>query len=80
MVSFFKKLIFKLYVLLLMAFTLWYGQFMYPLIFGFEGKEGAETSLKELAQAGTEEEKLFLRLIAEQTQTSKIDLGFKLMQ
>lgn len=80
MVSFLKKLIFKLYVLLLMAFTLWYGHFMYPLIFGFEGKEGAEISLQAIGRAGTEEEKIFLRLIAEQTQFSQTNLGYKVIE
>ncbi len=59
-----------------MVFTVWYGYFMYPLIFGFEGKEQAAASLRELGDAGGEEEAMFLRLIAEQTKTSKTDLGY----
>ena len=41
MVKLLKKLVFKAYVIGLMVFTIWYGYFMYPLIFGFEGKEEA---------------------------------------
>ncbi len=79
---FFKRLIFKLYVLFLMAFTIWYGYFMFPLIFGFEGKEAASTSLLELggAEIETEEERMFAKLIKEQTQTSRTDLGYKLIE
>ncbi len=79
MVKLLKKIIFKLYVLCLMAFTVWYGYFMYPLIFGFEGKEKAAESLLEMGAAGTEEEKMFVRLIAEQTKTKKTDLGYRVI-
>lgn len=79
MVKFLKKFIFKLYVLSLMAFTVWYGYFMYPLIFGFEGKEKAGESLKEMVQGATEEETMFVRLIAEQTKRARIDLGYKVI-
>jgi len=79
MVKLIKKIIFKFYVIFLMAFTVWYGYFMYPLIFGFEGKEKAEASLKELGQAGTDKEKMFVKLIAEQEQTKKTDLGYRVI-
>jgi len=79
MIKFFKKFIFKVYVIFLMIFTVWYGHFMYPLIFGFEGKEGAEVSLKKLGDAGTEEEQVFLQLISEQESSSKTDLGYKVI-
>lgn len=79
MIKFFKKLIFKAYVLFLMAFTVWYGYFMYPLIFGFEGKEGAEISLKKMGDAGTEEEQMFLKLISEQASSTQTDLGYTII-
>lgn len=79
MVKLFKKVVFKGYVIFLMAFTVWYGYFMYPLIFGFEGKEKAAESLKEMGDAGTEHEKMFVKLIAEQTQTSVTDLGYRVI-
>jgi hypothetical protein len=80
MVKFLKDLVFKAYVIFLMAFTVWYGTFMYPLIFGFEGKEEAEASLKELGHAGTEEERLFVSLIASKEETKKIDLGYRVIE
>lgn len=79
MVKLIRKIIFKLYVVFLMAFTVWYGYFMYPLIFGFEGKEKAEASLKELGHAGTDKERMFVKLIAEKNQTRKTDLGYRVI-
>ena len=79
MVALLKKLVFKAYVIGLMAFTVWYGYFMYPLIFGFEGKEEAAASLKEMGQAGTTEEEMFVQLIAEQTQRKQTNLGYRLI-
>ncbi|UCE89904.1 MAG: hypothetical protein JSW10_03505 [Pseudomonadota bacterium] len=79
MVKILKAIIYKGYVIFLMAFTVWYGTFMYPLIFGFEGKKGAEETLLEMGEAGTEEERMFVKLIAEQTKTSKTDLGYRVI-
>ena len=79
MVSLLKKIIFKLYVIFLMGFTVWYGHFMYPLVFGFEGKEEAESSLKIMGGAGTEEEQLFINLIASQSKSDQTDLGYKVI-
>lgn len=79
MVMFLKKVVFKLYVLFLMAFTVWYGHFMYPLIFGFEGKEEAGESFREMVKTDDEEETMFSRLIAERTETSKTDLGYRVI-
>ena len=80
MVKVVKKIIFKAYVVALMAFTVWYGYFMYPLIFGFEGKEAAAVSLKEIGRAGTKEEQMFVNLIAEQPKERKrIDLGYRVI-
>ena len=80
MVKFFKALIFKGYVIFLMIFTVWYGTFMYPLVFGFEGKEQAEVSLKEIGKAGTDEERMFVSLISDQGKKSKIDLGYRVIE
>lgn len=75
-----KKLVVNTYVVALMAFTLWYGYFMYPLIFGFEGKEAAVVSLKEMGHAGTKEEQMFVRLISEKPKERKTtDLGYRVI-
>ncbi len=76
----FKRIVFKLYVLILMGFTVWYGMFMYPLIFGFEGKEEAALSLQELGDGVAADEEMFARLIEEQEHTSRTDLGFKVIE
>lgn len=80
MVKFLKSLVLKAYVIFLMAFTVWYGTFMYPLIFGFEGKEEAEASLRDLGQEGTDEERLFINLIASKAETKKTDLGYRVIE
>jgi hypothetical protein len=79
------QIIYKVYVLLLMAFTVWYGVFMYSLIFGFEGKEEAAASLLELTggvemEDLTEEEKMFTKLLSEQGARSETNLGFKVIE
>jgi hypothetical protein len=78
--SLLKKVIAKLYVVLLMAFAVWYGHFIYPLIFGFEGKEEAAESLRALGHAGTKEERLFVRLIAEQAEMRRTELGYRTVE
>jgi len=77
MVKLFKQVIFKLYVIALMCFTVWYGFFMFPLIFGFDGKEDAKASLAERSSQLTEEEQMYSRLITEQTRKKTTDLGYR---
>ncbi len=81
MVKKFKKIIFKFYVVALMFFTVWYGTFMFPLIFGFSPeKEGAAKSLREIGRAGTEAEKMFIKLMADKGKTKTTDLGYKIIE
>ncbi|MDH5444029.1 MAG: hypothetical protein OEY52_00645 [Gammaproteobacteria bacterium] len=80
MVDLFKKIVFKLYVIGLMCFTVWYGFFMFPLIFGFEGKEEARASLEAMRGGDTEEEQMYTRLLTEQTKKKTTDLGYKKIQ
>ncbi len=77
---FIKRLIFKSYVIFLMAFTVWYGHFMYPLIFGFESKEEAAQSLLKGNGDRTPGEQLFAKLIVETEKTSTIDLGYRVIE
>ena len=79
MVKLLKKLLFKAYVIALMIFTIWYGHFMYPLIFGFEGKEEAATAFDKSDTEITDEEKMFDQLITEQTQRKTTDLGYRVI-
>ena len=78
MVKHIKKIIYKAYVIALMIFTIWYGYFMYPLIFGFEGKEAAGLSLRKAVPDGTKEEQIFERMKAEKLkERKKTDLGYR---
>jgi len=79
MVKLLKKLIFKAYVIFLMMFTIWYGYFMAPLVFGFEGKEEAEESLREIRHTGTDEERMLANMITSGVETRKTDLGYRLI-
>lgn len=79
MVKLLKKIIFKAYVIGLMIFTIWYGHFMYPLIFGFEGKEEAASAFDHDDSQTTDEEKMFEQLITEQTQRKTTDLGYRVL-
>jgi hypothetical protein len=80
MLLFIRKAVYVGYVLFLMAFAVWYGYFMYPLIFGFEGKEEAAESLKDLAGEGSEEHKLLDALVIHESQTVVNDLGYKIIE
>ena len=80
-----KKIIRTLFILALMAFTIWYGFFLYPIIFGHGEEDGKKKSAgEELAafygEGTTEEEKAFLRSLKEQQQTSTTDLGYMVVE
>jgi len=79
MVKFFKFLIFKGYVVLLMIFTVWYGYFMFPLVFGFEGKEQAGISLKEMGESLSNKERVFANMISETGKKSRINLDYRVI-
>ncbi len=79
MVKFLKMLMFKGYVVLLMVFTVWYGYFMFPLVFGFEGKEQAEVSLKEIGETVSDKERMFANMISEKSKKSRIDLDYRVI-
>jgi len=74
-----KKTVYVVYVLFLMAFAVWYGTFMYPLIFGFAGKEEAALSLQRLAGEPTDEQKILEQLVHKGRQTVANDLGYRVI-
>jgi len=80
MVKLLKTLIFKGYVILLMIFTVWYGNFMFPLVFGFEGKEQAEASFKEMGETVSDKERIFSTMISEKSKKSRIDLDYRVIE
>lgn len=80
MVKFLKFIVFKGYVILLMIFTVWYGYFMAPLVFGFEGKEKAQQSLDNIRHNTTEEERMLNSMISSKGETSKTDLDYKVIE
>ncbi|MHB1292946.1 MAG: hypothetical protein ACYCY5_12285 [Sulfuricella sp.] len=79
-----KQLIGKLYVIALMGYAIWFGYFIYPLIFSHGGhEEGAQhsisTDLKMLAGV-TSEEKALHKIRAEQKATETTDLGYVVLK
>jgi len=62
-----------------MIFTVWYGYFMFPLVFGFEGKEQAEVSLKKMGETVSDKERMFSNMISEKGKTSHINLDYRVI-
>lgn len=58
LIKFFKAIIYKSYVILLLGVMVWAAFLFYPLIFGFDGKEGAKRSIYKLTGRETPEEKM----------------------
>ncbi len=79
--NFFKAIIYKSYVILLMGVMIWAAFLFYPLIFGFEGKEGAQRSIYKLTGRETPEEKMikvgYNRRVTQKNK--KTDLGYTLI-
>lgn len=74
-----KKLIRTLYILFLMGFVVWYGKFIYPIVFDEFGPDKP----KVVAAADpnmTEEERMFQKFLAEQQQTATTDLGYQVIK
>jgi len=53
---------------------------MAPLVFGFEGKEEAGESLKQIQHAASEEERLFADLISTKGKTKTTDLDYRVIE
>lgn len=78
--QFLKTLIKKLYVLFLMGFVVWYGWFIFPIIFG---ESAAEAMMPEEVVADadlTEEERMFEKFLKEQGRTATTDLGYQVVK
>lgn len=85
MLSLIKTVIYKVYILALMAFTVWYGFFLYPIIYGHGADEGVEDMADaEIAayfgEGTTEEEKQLMAALKEQKQTATTDLGYMVVK
>ena len=78
--NFIKMVVEKVYVIVLMAFTVWFGLFMYPLIFGFEGKEEAAVSIQKWGHAGLEDESPLLKLMVAEPEKRTTDLGYDVIE
>jgi len=75
-----KTILQKVYILALMAFTVWFGYFIYPVIFGFGGKEDARDSLSQWGITDRIEENDLTRLITKQATIRKTDLGYRVIE
>lgn len=80
-----KKIVRILYTLVLMGFTVWYGYFLYPVIFGHsETVSNAEVEDSDVdaffGKGTTEEEKEFLKSIKQQKLTETTDLGYMVVE
>lgn len=87
MVERIKQILGKLYVIALMVFTVWYGFFIYPVIFshGQHHKEADEKTTvfgmtTRKPEAMIMEEKALKRVISEQKAEATTDLGYKVIK
>ncbi|HFC52864.1 MAG TPA: hypothetical protein ENJ43_00320 [Gammaproteobacteria bacterium] len=74
-----RKIIFIVYTLALMVFTVWYGYFIYPIIFAHSDSKHAEM-VEEKDSGKTEEELMFEKFLREQAKTSTTDLGYMVVK
>ncbi len=87
MLNLIKIVIGKLYILVLMAFTIWYGFFLYPVIFGHSADHDIEVLVSEeqhggsfLDEAQSEEESMFDAALREQGSTATTNLGYMVIE
>lgn len=79
-----KFLVGRVYIVVLMAFTVWYGFFLYPVIFGHDEREAETeavfgTTLKK-PEAMTQEETAFRKFMKEQKAVATTDLGYTVVK
>lgn len=85
MLSAVKRFVRTVYILMLMGFTVWYGYFLYPIIFGHseseKGKSAEDQEIEAFFGAGTtEEEKEFLKSLKQQQSVETTDLGYMVVE
>ncbi len=74
-----RKTIYILYTIALMVFTVWYANFIYPIIFAHSDSKHAEV-VDAQEQGKTEEEQMFEKFLREQGETSTTDLGYMVVK
>ncbi len=74
-----KKVIYVLYTIALMAFTIWYANFIYPIIFAHSDSKHEEI-VAEQEEGKTEEELMFEKFLREQGETATTDLGYMVIK
>jgi hypothetical protein len=85
MINTLKSIIRVAYIIALMGFTIWYGFFLYPIIFGHgdavKTSEVEESEVDAFFGAGTtEEEKEFLKSLKQQQSVETTDLGYMVIE
>jgi hypothetical protein len=84
MLSRLKKLAGKLYLIALIVFAVWYGDFIYPIIFSHAEHQEEPAPQPVFGTARTEgatfEEKALQRVLKEQKATATTDLGYKVVK
>ncbi len=74
-----RKVIFVLYTIALMAFTVWYANFIYPIIFAHSDSKHVEATDNQM-DGKTEEERMFEKFLKEQGKTTTTDLGYMVLE
>ena len=72
-----KDFLKKFYIVLLMVYAVWYGYFIYPIIFAHWVHDKEAVAMDE---AATEEEKMFQKFLQEQGETSTTNLGYRIVK
>jgi hypothetical protein len=88
MLSLIKTVIYKVYILALMCFTVWYGFFLYPIIFAHGGHDEEGTAVPTLDQEiaammegdARVEEAQFQAALEEQKKTATTNLGYMVVE
>ncbi len=90
MLQLIKTIINKVYIIFLMCFTVWYGFFLYPIIWGHGGDHDVEVAASVDAAADAEiaallneadiQEKQFASALEEQTRTATTNLGYMVVE